>query len=110
MEAHAAVPGGDDLGGVLKVVARAVEQHVAETAADDDAEGDADDDAHDVVDRKIEVPASGDAAHHKTRHDKAREIREAVPAHRERPERESYRVQRLKEFVEEQRRSFMPEG
>ena len=50
VEAHAAIPGGDDLGGVLKVVARAVEQHIAKTATDDDAEGDADDDAHDVVD------------------------------------------------------------
>jgi len=94
VKAHAALPQRQYLERMREVVAELVEQHVAKAPAEDDAEDSVEQHVVDVA----RMPAGEQvlarailAEHHE--HDKAEQVHQAVPAHRERAQLKRDRIE-----------------
>ena len=101
VKAHAALREREDVGGMLQVVAVSVKQDVSQTPAYDNAHDNAQHDGDERIRVDAHPPALRRAHKHESGADKPEHVRDAVPSHRKRPDRERDRVEALIDFVEQ---------
>ena len=94
VKAHAALPQRQHFQRMRRVVTELVEQHVAKTAAEDDAEDSVEEHVVDVawMPTGEQVLARAIFAEHHE-HDKAQQVHQTVPAHRERAQLNRDRIE-----------------